>query len=115
VLEEGAESGLRIGDRVLNGVEIGLDFRDEMGEGAAMLRGERIEQGQRLLLKGAAARCDLSEVMYKLAGERIGGKAQLREFGAQPGLQLHDLLRFSVAHGTRTSLLITRQSRSLGG
>ena len=99
VIEQRLQSRLRVGDRVLNGVEVGLDFRNKLRERAAMLSGKRVEQGKRFLFQSTAARGDFSEVMYELASQRIAGKAELREFAAELGLQLNHVFGFSVAHG----------------
>jgi len=99
VTEQRLQRGLRVGNRVLDGVEVGLDFHHKLREGAAMFGRKRIEQRQGFLIQGVAAGGDFSEVMYEVASQRIASKAELREFSAELTLQLNHIFGFSVAHG----------------
>ncbi len=99
MIEQSLERGLDVVDGVLDGVEVGLDFEDELGEGAAVVGGERLEQGHGLLLEGAAAGGDVGQVRDEVAGARIGTKTELIELVGDLGLELDEMSGFVVGHG----------------
>ena len=98
VVEENLERGLEVADGILHGLEVGLDFEDELGEGAAMFGRERVKERDGLLLEGAAASGDVGQVRHQLAGMWVSSKAELGQLFGELGLQFYDVLGFGVGH-----------------
>ncbi len=83
MLEEREQSGLGVGDGVLDGVEVGLNLLQQMRERATMLGRERQEERQRLLLEGAAAGGGLGEMVDQFARMRLVAKTQVSQLLCQ--------------------------------